>query len=62
MKRLSSPNTLNVNAKVEKLKQRLEEVRGILKDPTTSRSHRSRLKLQRDTYAWMLEKLDRPGT
>jgi hypothetical protein len=62
MKCPNSPNTQNDNTKVEKLKQRLAEVRGMLKDPATPRSERPRLKLQRDTYAWMLEKLDGTGT
>ena len=48
--------------KIDDLRQRLAAVRDRLKDPATPRSERPRLKLQRDTYAWLLDKLGRTRT
>lgn len=47
------------NEQVQDLKQKLAKVRERLNNPDTPRQERPRLKLQRDTYKWVLERMVR---
>jgi hypothetical protein len=45
-------------AKADDVARKLTEAREKLKDPLLAKSERRRLKLQRDTYQWVLERID----